>query len=57
MKSQDCFEISKWASKIAHEQNKSITYVLMKVHEAMNQHTCIEAIKEYALKQIMEVDV
>ena len=55
MKSQDCYEISKWASQVAHDYNKSITYVLMKLHEAMGQYTCIETIKTHVISQMVEV--
>lgn len=55
MKNQDCFEISKWASNIAYDYNKSIIYILMKLHEAMTKHRDIEHIKSYVLKELNEV--
>lgn len=44
-----------WASEVADSHNKSITYVLMKLHEAMTQYGDIEHIKSYVLKELNEV--
>lgn len=55
MNSQDCYEISKWASSVANDYNKSITFVLMKLHEAMAQYKDLNYIKSYVLKALNEV--
>lgn len=49
------FEIAKWASEVADTHNKSITYVLMKLHEAMSQYGDIEHVKNHVLKELNEV--
>lgn len=38
-------EMSKWARKVAGRYNKSITYVLMKIHKSMNIYDDMEIVK------------
>lgn len=41
-----------WASEIADAHNKSITYILMKLHEAMTQYRDMDHIKSHVLKEL-----
>lgn len=47
-------EVAKWASKVAEQHNKSITYILMLVHEGQTQFEDLEDIKEYVIRRLVE---
>lgn len=52
MSDRQAFELAKWASQVADRYNKSITYVLMKMHEAMGVYEDIEVIKMRVLEEL-----
>lgn len=52
MCSQDYLDISKWACEIADKHNKSITYILMKIHEGFNQFSEVSQVKEYVTHEV-----
>ena len=47
------FEAAKWASEIAEQYNKSITYILMLMHEGITQFEDINKIKGYVTGKLV----
>lgn len=52
MSDTQVFELSKWASQVADRYNKSITYVLMKIHESMNINDDMEVVKMSVIEEL-----
>ena len=53
MTHRDYLETSKWACEVADQYNKSITYILMLIHEGKTQSEDIGHIKEYVTGKLV----
>lgn len=49
---REIHEMAQWASQIAEKYNRSITYVIMKIHEANAACRGIECVKDYVMNEL-----
>lgn len=57
MKSQDYFEIARWASEIADSYNRPVMHVLMRVHEGLNEFKDVSLMKRYVIEKLEGVSL